>query len=462
MFAVQPGGASLWAVLSKNRLSSLAGAHLSAACRRPAKTMKVPPTKIRSENPKRAQSRLIVLVLLGAITVGASVGVRRSDWAKERQLRNLSVEQLALVIHDDPNDALTFLYYGSALVRAGDLADAENAFARAIKIAPQMTKAQLGLANVLLREGQLKKAKEAFEVALRLDPKEASAYLGLSQVYYQAGSPKTAIDPLKKLTDMHPENAVAWYHLGKLYGEAHQPALALTSLQKAAALEPRQADIWRDLGQVTAYYTHFPEAEQAYKKALALNPNDAATHLLLGQLYMAQSDTLALRSQAEQEFETTLRLEPGMQKADFALGQLYERAGAWSQAVPYYQKAQQIDLSDYQALYHLGFCLVKTGRKAEGDKLIAASQELGAAKREMEGLSNRILTDPQNRALRLQLARSYRKYGNDEGALTQYTIYQRMGASGPAVTAEIASLQAAHTQPPVPNRSSPVPNSGNP
>jgi cytochrome c-type biogenesis protein CcmH/NrfG len=422
--------------------------------------MNVSPTEIRPENPKRARFRLIVLILLGAIAVGISFGVRRSDWARERQLRNLSVEQLALAIHDDPNDALTFVYYGSALLRAGDLPDAENAFQRAVQLAPRMTQAQLGLASTLLREGKLKTAKEAFEATLRLDPKEAGAYMGLSQVYYQAGSPKSAIDPLKKLIELHPDNALAWYHLGKLYGEDHQPALALESLKKAAALEPKQADIWRDLGQVTAYYTRNAEAEQAYTKALALTPNDPATHFLLGQLYMAQNDTPALRSQAEQEFQTTLKFDPKMQKAYFALGQVYERAGAWSKAVTYYRKAQELDLSDYQALYHLGFCLVKTGQKAEGKKLIAASQELGAARREMEGLANRILTDPQNRDLHLQLARSYRKYGNDEGALTQYTIYQRMGASDPAVAKEIADFQAAHPQAPAPDSNTPATSGG--
>lgn len=408
--------------------------------------MKVSSTETPSEKPDRTRLRLVILLVLGVVAVAVSIGVRRSTWARERHLRNLSVEELALAIHDDPNDALTFLYYGSALMKAGDLGNAEAALSRAISLDPHLTAAQLGLASVFLREGKLTKAKEGFEATLRLDPKEAGAYMGLSQTYYQAGSPKTAIDPLKKMIALRPDSAIAWYHLGKLYGEAHQPALALESLQKAAKLDPKEADIWRDLGQVSAYYTHFADAEQAYKKALALTPNDSAAHFLLGQLYMAQGNTPELRSQAEAEFKTTLQLDPNMQKADFALGQLYERAGDWKSAVPYYRKAQELDTSDYQALYHLGFCLVKVGQKAEGDKLIAASQELGAARREMEGLSNRMLLDPQNRDLHLQLARSYRKYGNDEGAFTQYTIYQRMGTTDPAVTKEIQDFLATHPE----------------
>jgi len=426
------------------------------------KTMKVSPIETRPENPKRVRFRLIVLLTLGALAVGVSFGVRRSEWAKERQLRTLSVEQLALAIHDDPNDALTFVYYGSALLKAGDLPDAEKAFARAAQLDPHRTKAQLGFASTLLREGKLKEAKEAFEATLRLDPKESGAYLGLSQTYYQAGSPKAAIDPLKKLVEYHPEDALAWYHLGKLYGDAHQPALALEALKKASVLDPQQPDIWRDLGQVSAYFTHFPEAEQAYKKALALAPNDPDTHYLYGQVSMAQGNTPALRSQAEQEFQATLQIDPKMQKAYAGLGRLYERGSEWSKAVSYYRKAQALDLSDYQVLYHLGFCLKKSGQKAEGDRLIAASQELGAAKRAMEGLANRILTEPQNRDLHLQLARIYRKYGNDEGAFTQYTIYQRMGASDPAVSKEITSLQAAHMSAPAPKSGDLPATGGNP
>jgi tetratricopeptide (TPR) repeat protein len=424
--------------------------------------MNVPATEIQPRSRTSSRARLIVLLLLGAVALAVSIGVRRSSWAKERQLRNLSVEELALAIHDDPNDALTFVYYGSALLKAGDLPDGETAFRRAIHLDSHQTRAHLGLASVLLREGQLREAKDAFESTLRLDPKEADAYMGLSQTYYRAGSPRLALDPLKKLTQLQPKNAMAWYYLGKIYGDDHQPALSMEALKKATALQPNQADFWRDLGQVTGYYAHFAEAEQAYKRALALNANDAATHYLLGLLYMGQNDTPALRSQAKQEFETAIRLDPQLQKAYFTMGQLYERAADWNNAVLYYRKAQELDPGDYQALYHLGLCTVKTGKTAEGKKLIAASQELGAARRAMDDLNNRILTDPQNRELHLQLARTYRKYGNDEGALTQYTIYQRMGTSSAEVAGEIERFQAAHKPTLSPAPTSPPPASGTP
>lgn len=424
--------------------------------------MNVSPTTGRSDKPRSSRVRLLVLCLLGAVAIGVGLGVRRSGWAKERQLRSLSPEQLALAIHDQPNDALTFVYYGSALMKAGNLADSENAFQRAVHLDPRLVSAQLGLAGVLQRENKLRQAKDAFEATIKLDPKEANAYMGLSQVYFQAGSPKMAIDPLKKFTELEPKNPLGWYYLGKLYGDAHQPELAMEALKKATTLQPKQADFWRDLGQVTGYYNHFAEAEQAYKTSLALSPHDAATHYLLGTLYLSQNDTPALRAQAEQELKAALLIDANMQKAYFALGQVYERSTEWKKAVLYYGRARDLDLSDYQALYHLGFCMVKAGKDAEGKKLIAASQALGTARREIDDLNNRIIADPQNRDLHRQLGRSYQKYGNAEGALTQYNIYQRMGGSDPAVAKEVAKLQAAQPQGLPSTQSSSPTNSGAP
>ncbi len=419
----------------------------------------LPETEKPSE-PRPFSRRLLLTLLLGILAVTVSLGVRNSSWAKERRLRSLSVEELALAIHDDPGDALTFAYYGSALLKAGDGPDSVKAYEQALHLSPRMTRAQLGLATALLHEHQLKAAKEAFEATLHREPKNPEAYMGLSQVFYQAGSPKMAIDPLKTVTQLQPDNAPAWYYLGKLYGDSHQPALAMEALKRATALKPDQADFWRDLGQVTRYQALYAEAEQDFKKALALNPKDAVTHFWLGQLYMAQADTPALRGHAEEEFHAALKLDPELHQVYFDLGQVYERQGQWKQAVEYFRKARDRDLSDYQALYHLGFCLVKTGEVAEGKRLIAGSQALGEARRAIEDLTNRILADPKNRELHLQLARLYRKYGNEDGAMSEYSVYQRMGANDPGVAKEMETLKTTMPVPQPPPSGLPAPETG--
>ena len=118
---------------------------------------------------KRRVHRLAIIAILGLIAIGVSLWIRNSPWAHERRLRTLSAEELALAIHDSPNDPLTFVYFGSALLKNGktlqDFANSEQAFAHAVQLDPKMARAHLGLASALLRQGKALPARKEFEEA---------------------------------------------------------------------------------------------------------------------------------------------------------------------------------------------------------------------------------------------------------------------------------------------------------
>ena len=407
----------------------------------------------------RRTGRLILLLLLGLIAVGVSIGVRRSTWAQESRLKNLTLEELALAIHDTPNDPLTFFYYGTALLQAGSPDGAEQAFQQAIKLNPKMERAVVGLGTAQLRQGKLQLANQNFEAASKLDPKDSLAFMGIAETFDAAGSAKRAIEPLKKAVALDPKNDAAWYGLGKVYGEAHEPTLASEALTHAVQLAPKKADYWRDLGQLSRHFYKYEDARQQYEKAMALNPNDPITHFWMGQLYIQMGDTPELRRKAEEEQKEAIRLAPDMAEAYFELGRIYERQEAWEKAIAQFRMARKLENnSDDKPIYHEGVCLVKLGKTREGQALITGSQALGEIKRQIADLSNRIVTDPQNRSLHLQLARLFRKIENEEGAKKEYVLYQRMGAEDSAVAREMdqyqAELQKAGQQP-APQRPSP-------
>src|ERR1051326_5237913 len=95
---------------------------------------KVQPDAATPAARKPKGSRLVILLVLGAVAVAAGLLVRNSTWARERRLKTLSVEELAYAVHDDPNDALTFFYYGSELLKTGNPPSSETAFQRAIQL----------------------------------------------------------------------------------------------------------------------------------------------------------------------------------------------------------------------------------------------------------------------------------------------------------------------------------------
>jgi len=386
---------------------------------------------------KRAIPRVAVLLVLGIVLIGSGFAVRNSPWAKERRLSTLSEDALSYAVHDDPYDALTFLYYGSALLKSGNVPASEKAFQRACELDSKMARAYDGLGSAQMRLGKTKSANEAFQQAVKLDSKDVAGYLGLSQTFHQSGSTQRAIAPLKKLVDLEPKNSVAWYHLGRLYGEDHQADLAYAALQKAVALDGKNADYWRDLGHLSMHYGKTQDAETQLTRALQITPNDAVAHFLLGQLYAQMGDKAPYYTQAEREFKTALARDPQMSEGYFELGQLYERHRDYSVAITNYRKACELNDSDDRPLYHLGSCLVKTGQRVEGEAKLRGAQALRTAKKEVEDLQNRSLTDPQNPILHLRMARVWRKYGNDEDALREYRAYKALGPPDPAVEQEI-------------------------
>lgn len=403
-------------------------------------------TTDRKKPPRRRYSRLTILIVLGFIAIAAGLGVRYSPWAWERYLRALSLEELALAVHDTPNDPLTFVYYGSALLQANRLDASEWAFRRATKLSPKMARAWLGLGSVRLRRRDLKGAVEAFQEATRLAPREPSGHMGLAQAYYLAGSPRRAVEPLEKLVQLQPKQAIAWYTLGKVSGDSLRWDKAYEALRRAVALDPTKADYWRDLGQVARNYGRLQEAEQYQIKAIQLSPKEASSYYYLGEIYMRLGDTPRYRGQAEQSFLAAIARDPTLSAAYFQLGQLYERRGIYDIAEVNYRKACEIDPGDDRALYHRGMCLVRLGKRVEGQKLISASQELSYARKAIANLQNRCIAEPNNRALRLRLARLYRRYGNHEGALEHYQLYQRMGPSDAAVDREAENYRTELTR----------------
>src|SRR5262249_54858775 len=73
--------------------------------------------------------------------------------------------------------------------------------------------------------------------------------------------------------------------------------------------------------------------------------------------------------------------------------------------------------------------------------LIAASKELSTAVRGVREIENRCVMEPNNREIRLRLARMHRKYGNVDGAKQRYMEYMKMGPEDPSVMREILNYQ---------------------
>jgi tetratricopeptide (TPR) repeat protein len=368
--------------------------------------------------------RLRLLLVAGMALLAGAVLFRNSSWARETRLRSLSVEELALEIHDRPRDPLTFLHYGSALLKAGDERKAEGAFRRVVELDAGLAAGHLGLGSALLHQGRAVEAAAAFEAATHREPRSTAAYLGLAQAYQRVGSPSRALPALERLTQLEPRQGVAWYNLAKLYGDAHQADKGLAAMMRAVELEPDQPDFWRDLGQLSRRYGRLTEAEAQFQRALSLNDKDPITHYWLGQLYSRMGPKYEER--CRRHLQAALALDDTIAECHFELGQSFQRDQKWGAAVASYRRCLELDPSQARPLFNLGTCLLQLGDRVEGEKAITGFKALTAAKQEIEGLLNRVKAEPENADLHLRLARAYRRYGNPEDARVHEQVYRRL------------------------------------
>ena len=100
----------------------------------------------------------------------------------------------------DPTDGDQFLYLGMALLRLGQLTEAEKAVRMALLVRPQGKNYHLGLGMVLRQEGRLADARQEIQAELAGDPQNAQARALLEEVTRQMEAPaeKPSADQIPK------------------------------------------------------------------------------------------------------------------------------------------------------------------------------------------------------------------------------------------------------------------------
>ncbi len=114
--------------------------------------------------------------------------------------------------------------------RAGAIAAADSAFARALHVCPGDIAATVGLGYTALRAGRLQAAAARFDTALATDSLLIDALVGRGLVAWQRGDPSAARDAMERVRRLEPANTTALELLARLGAEpaaAARPPLIL-------------------------------------------------------------------------------------------------------------------------------------------------------------------------------------------------------------------------------------------
>jgi Tfp pilus assembly protein PilF len=181
----------------------------------------------RSLGGKLSVLFVVVLVALGTRTV-----VRNADWKTEEIL-------FAKTAAASPQSARAYLNVGNVARRQGRLAEAAEAYSRALQISPGYPDALSNLAWVYASQGQIDKALPLVQRALEKAPDNVNLLNNLGSIYFQKKRYADAARLFERSIEMDPQQAIAHYNLALIRIEQGNRNTAYQHFLRAAGRGPQ-------------------------------------------------------------------------------------------------------------------------------------------------------------------------------------------------------------------------------
>ena len=273
---------------------------------------------------------------------------KKASWKQE-------MEKLCSEIFEHfPHDPYGYLLLACWHQNQDQFKEAEEAFRKAISIAPRFAEAHERLADLLFR---LDRPEEAQQIYLQhpdlLSSDNAAYYLNAAQALSKQGDSTTAFNAVRKAIERAPNNARAHVAAGQLmhlhlkrFDEAEK------YLRKAIQLSPDDPVAYQQYGYLLANQPNrLDEAEQAFRKAIEVDPRQPERYLSLGWLL---EDKMHCFEEAEQEYRKAIALDTGRWDAYACLGLLlHAHLHRYAEAEDMFLKALQLQPDDEPTLYNV-------------------------------------------------------------------------------------------------------------
>ncbi|GHS98238.1 hypothetical protein FACS189421_06460 [Bacteroidia bacterium] len=195
-----------------------------------------------------------------------------------------------------------------------------------------------GLAASLIPNPQA--AIEIFDEIKDLGFNENEIYQRIAVAYTQQHDTVNFIKILEKGAAKFPEDPYYTLNLINLYIGKGETDKAIDYLQKALALSPNDAQLYDVLGLVYENTKEPDKAIESIKKAIEINPDNADALSHLGRLYY--NTGIEARGEADNITDSKLYNE-AIKKVD----------NYFQQAIPYFEKAYQLNNDDSDAVFAL-------------------------------------------------------------------------------------------------------------
>jgi Flp pilus assembly protein TadD len=251
-----------------------------------------------------------------------------------------------------------------ALLKIGNIKEAETAARNAIAINPRDPDLHTLLGIVLDQSGNTAEAEKEYRTAAKLDPRSASARVNLGVMLARTNRIPEAIKALEEALTISPNHPQASLNLGLLYGSVGNFERSLPLLERAVnsnRMKSRE-DLPAMLALTKAYL-----ATRRNKEALRLSEDiqasagdDPRVLYTLG-LQFAEAQQY---ERAAELFKRTNELRPNTGEVQYNLGVALYNLDRFDEAAPALENAATLLPRDPDPLYRLGLIASAKGNSA--------------------------------------------------------------------------------------------------
>ena len=202
-----------------------------------------------------------------------------------------SLGYLAHAENLESNNASLYYYFGIVCVDLNLIAEARNAFEKAVNLDPENPTFNYAMGAASAFRHDPAEAVPYFEKYLKLKPQDPRGKLALGAALFRAKDYDSAEPWLKEAAQTPATATTAHYYLGCIALQQRRLGEARGELEEALKESASYADAWAELGQYYLAQKSYLEAERAIRRALEIDPDHYSANFYLLNLYTHTNDS---------------------------------------------------------------------------------------------------------------------------------------------------------------------------
>jgi tetratricopeptide (TPR) repeat protein len=265
-------------------------------------------------------------------------------------------------------------FLGRGFFALEDFSKAERYLNKVVSLKPDDLEVFNLLASIYSYQRNYSAAVSTYNKIIELNPNLDAAHYGLGETHSKMRNWKEAIPPLEKAFELNADNKAAILLIGNVYIELRDFVKAAESYEKYIGMNPEDpTEAYTQLGLAYFEAENFEKAAPAFKEALKANNQDINLNYKLAQAYQ-KSGQYEL---ADELYSFLAELSPEDVRIYYnTIVRMYDEAKMPEKAVEAARKLADIEPDNSEALYNLGYMLIKQKKFADSIDVFTRAIEL--------------------------------------------------------------------------------------